>query len=154
MEPRGAVLAFGAGLYLPVQQVRENLLAVTDAQDRRRLLQEGWINSWAGGIVYAGRAAGDDDAACAQQFGNGRIAGANIGVNTEFAYLSGDEVTVLATGIENGNLRAYFAILWTIIFLAEFKSACAFGNASTAFRTAGSVDFSNTRLSSLEMPEK
>ncbi len=47
----------------------------------------------------------------------------NVRVDTQLADLSRDQVAVLATCVENGDLAVYLVILRTIIFFAEFRSA-------------------------------
>ncbi len=45
------------------------------------------------------------DAARVGEFGGRRFADAHLGVNAQFADLSGDEVAILATGVQDDDLR-------------------------------------------------
>ena len=88
----------------------------------------------------------------------------DFGRNSEFPYFTRNEVAVLTAGIEYDDLRsyfdascvlrptvavtAYFRILSTMIFFALLIRACAFGIASMACSTSGSVLISYLRLSS------
>lgn len=101
------------------------------------------------------RPARDDDAGNAPQLFQRDVARENLGGNSEFPYLARDQMTVLTAGIEYGDLcvmrrqiECYFRILSTMIFFALLMSACAFGMASIACRTSGSVLISYLRLSS------
>ena len=106
------VLAFVALAHRAAEQVRHELLAVADTQDRAAERENGGIDGGAGGIVNAARAAGDDDALGVREFGGGSFAGADFGVDAQFADLAGDEVTVLSAGVEDDNLRWRVQIRW------------------------------------------
>jgi len=98
----------------------------------------------------------DNDAGNTPQLFQSNVAREHFRRNSEFPYLARDQVTVLTAGIKYGDLcvmrrrqiESYFRILSTMIFFALLKSACAFGMASIACRTSGSVLISYLRLSS------
>lgn len=86
------------------------------------------------------------------------LAREHFGRDSEFPYFTSDEVAVLTAGIEYDYLRqtgyflilsaSYFRIRSTMIFFALLIRACAFGSASMACSTSGSVLSSYLRLSS------
>ena len=86
------------------QEVRHQLLPVANAQHRNSGIEQRRIDGRAAGIVNAGRTAGDDDPFASCQLGGGRFAGSHFRVNAEFADLTGDEMTVLSSGVEDGDL--------------------------------------------------
>ena len=103
--------------------MRENLLAIADAKHGCRLIQQLGINGGAFWIVYASRTARDNDPFASGKLRSRCIAGPDFRPYSQFPDLPRDQVAILTTRIENGNLRAYFAIRWTMIFLAEFSNA-------------------------------
>ena len=100
-----AVLAFVALAHRSAESVRHDLLAVADAHHGRAEGEDGGVDSGAGGVVDAAGAAGDDDALDVREFGGGGFAGADLGVDAQFADFARDEVTVLPAGVEDGDLR-------------------------------------------------
>ena len=95
------------------------------------------------------RAAGDDEAPGVRQIVQWCFAWEYFGRDSEFPYFTSYEVAVLTAGVEYDYLRQnYFRILSTIIFFALLMSASAFGIASIACSTSGSVLISYFRLSS------
>jgi hypothetical protein len=69
------------------------------------------------GVINAGRSARDDDASRGPEFFQWSVAGEDLGRYAEIAYLPGNQMTVLAACIEDGDLRSmvYFFILSTTI---------------------------------------
>lgn len=83
------------------------------------------------------------------------IARKNLGRNPEFPDFARNEVAVLTACIKDSDLcvvrnqiENYFRILSTMILCALVRSASAFGMASMACMTSGSVFTSYLRLSS------
>jgi hypothetical protein len=89
-----------AFLDVAAQQVRYQLLTVTDAEDRYGSRQNLAVNRRAGGLINAMRSAGDDDTSGGPQLFKFRVAGKNLGRNAEFPDFSSDEMTVLTAGVE------------------------------------------------------
>jgi len=111
------------------------------------------IDGGTGGLINTMRPAGDDNASGEPQFIKSRVAGENLGRYAEFPDLSSDKMTVLTACVEYRDLRdylrlTYFRIRWTMIFRALDRRASAFGRASRACSTSGSVLISYLRLSS------
>ena len=105
IQLRESVLAVVALLDGAAQQVRHQLLAVANAEHRNAGIEQCRIDGGAARIVNAGRTAGDDDAFASGQRGRRRFAGSHLGVNAQFADFTGDEMTVLSSGVEDGDLR-------------------------------------------------
>ena len=80
-------------------------MAVTDAQDGYAEGEYGWIDIRAAGFENAGWAAGDDDAVAVLQFGCGRVAGLDVCIHAEFTNSAGDQMSILAPGVEDRDLR-------------------------------------------------
>ena len=97
-----------AGIFLDrtAELGRHGLLTVADAHDCRALtrIENGGIDTGAGGFVNTAGAAGNNDSLAALKFGSRRVAGAHLGVNTEIAHLSGDQMAVLPAGVQNCDL--------------------------------------------------
>ena len=108
IELSESVFAFVTFFDGAAQQMSHELLAVADAEDRGAGGEQRGIDGRAAGVVDAGRAAGDDDAFTASQGGRGGFAGGHFGVDAEFADLAGDEMTVLSSGVEDGDLGGNF----------------------------------------------
>jgi hypothetical protein len=81
-----------------------------------RAIENPRVDAGASRIVYAGRAAGDDQPLAACELSSGSVTGPNLGVNAELAYLAGDQMAVLTARIENGNLRLSLALQFTSQF--------------------------------------
>ncbi len=58
------------------------------------------------GIVNAGRSAGNDDAFPAVQRGDGSFAGRDLGVDSQVADFTRDQMTILPACVEDGYLWA------------------------------------------------
>src|SRR5262249_22511870 len=87
------------------EQVSHELFAVADAQHRRTEVEDLRIYSGTAGIVDAARAARDDDAPNAREIRGRRLAGAHLRVHAEVADPTGNQVTILASGVQNCYLR-------------------------------------------------
>lgn len=126
------------------QQVGDQLLTVTNAENRDTGRQISWVYGGAGVIVNAAGATGNNDAANARQFSTRNIARENSGGDAEFPNLAGNQVAVLATRVQYRDLSrgAYFFILSATIFLALTSKAWALGSALTAASTSGSTRIS------------
>src|SRR5688500_15617052 len=83
---------------------REQLVAVADAEDGHAQLVDRGIDGRAGGLDDARRTAGDDDAARGAEGGGGSVDVGDGGVDAKLTDPAGDEVAVLATGVENDDL--------------------------------------------------
>lgn len=99
------VLAFVSLADRAAECVRHDLLAIADTHDGAAERENGGVDGRAGGVIDAARAAGDDDAASVRKFGGGGFAEANLGIDAQFTDFTGDEVTVLAAGVEDYDLR-------------------------------------------------
>ena len=86
------------------QQMRHELLAVADAEDRLAAAENGRVDRGTFRIVHAARPAGNNQAFGGSQLARRRLTGAYLGIDTEIANLARDQVTVLPAGIENQNL--------------------------------------------------
>ena len=89
-----------------------SLLAVADAHDRAAERENGGVDRGASRVVDAARSAGDDDAAGVRELGGRGLADADFRVDAQFADLTGNQVTVLAAGVEDDNLRCGVQIRW------------------------------------------
>lgn len=89
----------------PAQQMRHQVLPVTDAERRMPILQHGDIDAGAVGIVDTVWTARDDESARARQFRSGRFARTDIGIDAEIPDFPRDQVAILTACIENGDLR-------------------------------------------------
>ncbi len=173
-----AVFALFALAHLAAQQVSHELLAVADAQHGRTQGKNSRIYRGAARIVYARRPARDDDALGRAKLRGRRFAGAHLGVHAQLAHLARDEVTVLAPGIQDHNLRLGIQIPMVAppvsllrlrsrmsayrcaaacgsdvmrcatIRLADCSRLSALGRASIAFATSGSSSSKTLSLSS------
>ena len=85
--------------------MRHQLVAVADAEDGRAGSKQRGIDGGAAGIVNAGRSSGDDDAFASTERCRRSFTGGNFGVDAEIADTAGDEMTILSSGVEDGNLR-------------------------------------------------
>src|SRR5690242_5688391 len=85
--------------------MRNELVAVTDAEHRYTRMQNRRIDICAAGLVYAARAAGNDEPAPGFQDVERSFARLYVGKHPEFADFTGDEMRILPAGIENRDLR-------------------------------------------------
>lgn len=97
--------------------MRDQLLAVADAEYGNSRAQNRRLDSRAGVVVNAAGAARDDNASRGPQRFKGCFAGKYFRRYAEIAYLAGDKVAVLAAGVQYCDLcvRSYFCILSTTI---------------------------------------
>jgi hypothetical protein len=130
--------------------MRDEVVPVTDAEDRNAARQQRTFDDGAGIIVDAVRTARDDNSPGVRKVFKRNFAREHFGRNSEFPNFTRDKVAVLTAGVEYGYLGqlSYFRILSTMIFFALLIRACAFGIASIACRTSGSFLISYLRLSS------
>jgi hypothetical protein len=144
--------------------MRKQVMTVADSEHWKASRQDGALHRRACIVVNAVRSAGDNDSRRVAYFLKRYVARENVGRNPEFPDFACDQVAVLTAGIENGNLgvmllcvgeqivvwasESYFRILSTMILCALLRSAWAFGMASMACMTSGSVLISYLRLSS------
>ena len=149
IEDGEAELAFIAGADGSAEDMRDQLLAVTDAQDGNARGQDRGVDGGAGFVVNAAGAARDDDSLRQSETLQWSFAWKYFRGYAQVADLAGDVVTVLAPCIEDGDLggRVYFCILVCFYFCirsaailrAEESSVWALGSAFTAASTSGSV---------------
>ena len=104
LESGESILALLTLADAPAQHVGHQLLSIADAEHRATGGENLRIDLRAAGFVNAVRTPGDDNALPAGQLGSGRFAGLNIGIHAEVANLPGDQMTVLAARVEDGNL--------------------------------------------------
>ena len=104
-EVGDAIFATLAFLNCAAEMMCEKLVAVADSENRQSGPKEVWINIGTAALVNASRAAGDDDAFTRAKFACRRVAWLNVGINSQLADAPGDQVGVLSTGIEDGDLR-------------------------------------------------
>jgi len=128
----------------------QQLLAVTDSEDRDSGDQNFGLNGGARVVVDAAGPARDDNPVRTEQLIQRRIAGENIGRDSEFPNFPRDQMAILPTGVQYCDLRSggYFFILSTTILRALETRASAFGRAVTAASTSGSVRVSYIMASS------
>ncbi len=86
-EPVFALVAFA---HAAAQQMRHQLLAVADAEHGMAVAQNGRVNGRAGGIVNAGRSAGDDQTARGSEFRSGCVATPDVRIDAQFPHLAGN----------------------------------------------------------------
>ena len=99
-----AVLALLALANLAAEQVRHELLSVTDPQYGLSLGKDAGVYRGAPGVVNARRAAGDDDA-LREGDGRGRgLTGPHFGVDPEIADFPRDQMTVLPARVQDHDL--------------------------------------------------
>src|SRR5207245_2127174 len=129
----------------PAQQMRNQLLAITDAEHRSGAGEHSRLKRRARVVVNTGRPARDNDSTRARKRLRGSFTWKNGGRNSEIPDLAGDQMAVLAARIQNSNLGrgVYFCILSTRILWALSISACALGMSVMAVSTSGSVLISN-----------
>jgi hypothetical protein len=130
IEDRETEFSLVALAHRPSEQLRDQLLAVANPQNRNTGCENGTFNGRTGIVVNAVRATRYDDAARATQLLQRCVARKYVGRYAEFAYLPCDEMAVLTAGIEYRDLcvsgrqsESYFRILSTMIFLALSISA-------------------------------
>ncbi len=99
-----AILAFLALANLAAEQVRHELLPVTDSQHGLAAGKDGGVHRGAAGVVNAGRAAGDDDAPGKGDCRGRGLTGPDFGVDAEIADFSGDQMTVLPARVQDHDL--------------------------------------------------
>src|SRR5271170_3277929 len=114
IEHSQTVLALVALSHVTAQIVGHELLSITNAEHGARRIENRGINVGAVTFIDAVGPARDDQAGAAAQFGRRSIARADFRVHTQIANLSGDEMTVLAARVEDGDLwsRLVLQILW------------------------------------------
>src|SRR5437879_2211858 len=62
------------------------------------------IDGWTGRIVNARRASGNDDALASGERGSRRFARRDVGIDSEVPHAARDQMAVLSSGIEDGDL--------------------------------------------------
>src|SRR4051794_39971505 len=85
--------------------MRHELLAVADPEDWLAILEDRGIDGGAIPVEDASRSAGDDDALGECEVGRGRFAGANLRVYAQIPDFTGLQMTILAAGVQNDDLR-------------------------------------------------
>jgi hypothetical protein len=100
-----AELAFVTLSDRSAEQVRDQLLAITNSEDRNTCDQCGALYERARLVVDAVRATRDNNASGVKQFFGRNFARQYFGRDAEFPYLTSDEVAVLTAGVEYGYLR-------------------------------------------------
>jgi hypothetical protein len=119
MVKRGAEVELGetvfaaiAFLDLSSEEVRHQLLAIADSENGDAGGEQEGVDGGTAGIVDAGGSSGDDYAFYTSinpgKGGGGSLTGKDFGEDSEVAHFSRDEMTVLAAGVENGNLCGQF----------------------------------------------
>ena len=99
-----AILAFLAPANLAAEQVRHELLPITDSQYGLAVGKDGGVYGGAAGVVDAGRAAGDDDAPRKGDCRRRSLTGPDFCVDAEIPDFSGDQMTVLPARVQNNDL--------------------------------------------------
>lgn len=94
-----AVFAALAFLDMSTKVLREQLMAVTDAQYRHAGLQQSRIDIRAAGQQYAAGAAGNNDSLTFSQHTGWRVAGLHIGINAKLPHATRYKVRILAASI-------------------------------------------------------
>ena len=103
-KARESVFALFAFPDTTFQDMRHQLLAVADTKHGSAGSENSWIDLRAARFVNAIGTAGDDNALTACQLGSGSFAWFYVGVHAKIANLPGDEMTILAACIQDGNL--------------------------------------------------
>ena len=118
---------------LAAQQVRHELLAVADAEHRHAEREDGGIHRGAarGRRRWTG-SAGDDDALGSGEFGGRRLAGADLGIDAEVADLAGDQMAILAPGVEDDDLSCRVQL--PMVASCSVRGFYGARSTSTAFR--------------------
>jgi hypothetical protein len=99
-----AILAFLALANLAAEQVRHELLSVTDSQHGLAVGKDAGVHRGAAGVVNARRAAGDDDALREGDCRGRGLTGPHFGVDPEIADFSRDQMTVLPARVQDHDL--------------------------------------------------
>jgi hypothetical protein len=98
-------------LHFAAEHVSHDLLTVTDAEDGLAGSEDRGIDRGAGRIVNARGAARNNQALGGGEFASGRLAGTDLGIDTEVAYFACFEVSVLAARMEDDDLRVGVQVL-------------------------------------------
>src|SRR4051812_29202601 len=85
--------------------MRHELLAVADTEDRLAILKDRGVHRGAIRVEDASWSAGDDDALGECEVGRGRFAGADLRVYAQIPDFTGLQMTILASGVQNDDLR-------------------------------------------------
>lgn len=99
-----AVFASLAGLHSTAQMMCEQLVSVADPENGRPAVEDLRVNVRAAALVNTSRSAGNDNAFAGTQFGGGRVARLHICIDAKFADTPGNQMRILTTRIENGDL--------------------------------------------------
>src|SRR5579871_4186028 len=84
--------------------MRHQLLAVANSEDRRAGFEKRRVDGGALRIVNARGPAGYNHAAAAREFRGRRLAGRDLCIHAQVANFAGDEMAILSSGIEDGDL--------------------------------------------------
>ena len=79
-------------------------MAVTDPKDGHAKSENSGVDVGASGFQNAGWATGDDETETVFELICRRVAGLDVGVDTEFADSTGDQMRVLTARVENSDL--------------------------------------------------
>src|SRR5204863_2299413 len=96
-------------LDLAVEKVRQELNAVTDAENRNAELEDAFVRQGRFRGIDAGWSAGKDQPARFEggDFLHGRVVAENAGINVALADATRDDLRILGTEIENDNLLVH-----------------------------------------------
>jgi len=104
MEARIAVFALIALPDLTAQLVRHELLAITDPENGCTPVENRRIDLRAAAFVDAVRTAGNDQTLAPLQLAKRGFTWLDFGVDTQVTNLPGNEMTILAACVQNGDL--------------------------------------------------
>jgi hypothetical protein len=93
--------------------MRNELVTVADAKDRRFYVENLWVNVRATRLVDTTRTTRDNDAPSRAQDRTRCVAWLNIRVHTEFAYAPRNKVRILTAGVEHRDLRSRYEVMQT-----------------------------------------
>ena len=105
---RESIFAARALLHVAAQMMRNQLMTITDAQNRYTDFQKIGIDVRASGDQYACWSAGNDDAFARPQLRGRRIAGLDVSVHAQLTDATRDAVCILPAGIEYRDLRVNY----------------------------------------------
>src|SRR5256885_11737188 len=102
-QQRGAVFPRAAGVDLAAEMMGDELHAVADAEDRNARPKRLRVDLRRAGVVYARRAAAQDQAGRVSplELGPGRGAGHELAVDVGLAHAPGDELAELGAEVED-----------------------------------------------------
>src|SRR5438093_7403434 len=108
VDGRGPVLALAFGRDLAAQDVRHEVHAVADAEDRKVPVEDGRIDLRRARLVHARRSAGEDhthDISALELF-RGDVVREDLAVHARLAHPARDELRVLGSVVEDGDRRS------------------------------------------------